>query len=592
MESRDQFKDQVKSAADIVEVIRERVPSLKRMGGTSRYKGLCPFHTEKTPSFTVRSDVQYFYCFGCQAKGDVFKFVQDMDHLTFPEALKWLAERYGIPVPKRTEHSDRESRLREAIFRMNEIADRMFRAALRGPQGADVRRYIQERNVSMELADEFGLGLSERGGNVVLQALQREGFPQDLLEGSGLVSRRQDGSGFFDTFRGRLMFPIQNEQGKTVGFAGRALLKGDEPKYRNSPETDIYKKSRLLYNLHRAKEAARKSERFVLVEGYMDVIGLHAAGVREAVASCGTALTNEQVRLMKRFAGSVVVNFDPDAGGSRGAEQSIERMQEEAVRIRILEFDQDLDPDEYIAQFGVEKYQSLLEKAPNFYFWLADRLRKKNERTAEGKMKVLEQLLPKIQKIPDKMERAAVAEDLAAFLGVEKGLVLERFRQSALDKRQQAPRTAAPELRTVERILIRSLIHHPELRDEVLSQLSRNPVVEEFRLRKTFAAIAALHASFPEFHYPDLEARLDDAEAGLLSRLLFADEMHETESLEEARRDVAACMNTIEEEGRVIQMKELRQRIREAEQRGDMMAALQLAEELNGIKKKPIQKGT
>jgi DNA primase len=585
MESRNQFRDQVKSAADIVEIVRERVPSLKRSGATSSYKGICPFHTEKTPSFSVNGALQYYYCFGCQAKGDVFKFIQDIDHVPFPEALNSLAERYGIPIPKRSEYADRDSRLRDAIFRMNEIADRIFRSTFQGPQGADVRRYVTGRSVSLAHAEEFGMGLSDRGGNTVLHALQKEGFNSELLEESGLVKKREDGSGFYDVFRGRLMFPIQNDSGKTVGFAGRALAKDAVPKYVNSPETKIYKKSRLLYNLHRAKDAARRSGRFVLVEGYMDVIGLHAAGIHEGVASCGTALTNDQVRLMKRFAGSVVVNFDPDDGGSRGAEQSIERMQEENMRVRILQFEQDLDPDEYIQQFGVEKYLSLLDKAPNFYFWLADQLRKRHDRTTEGKMKVLEQLLPPIKKIPDKMERAAVAEDLAAFLGVEKGLVLEQFRKSALDQRAAAPVRTAPEVRSVERILIRALIHHPELRDEVIPQLKNNALVAEFRFRKTFEALAALHEMHPDFQYPDLEARLDETEAGLLSRLLFADEMHETEGVEETRQNVLACLRTLQDELRIALVSDLRQRIRDAEQRGDMSAALRLAEELNSLNK-------
>ncbi|MBS1828864.1 MAG: DNA primase [Acidobacteria bacterium] len=574
------FARQLKSSIDIVDVVGERV-RLKRSGNTPNWMGLCPFHTEKTPSFNVNSKIQRYKCFGCGEGGDVIKFVMEMDGVTFLEAMQALAERYGIPMPQRTEHSDREERIRNAIFRMNEIAQRLFRQAYLSPQGAEARAYVQGRNVSAETAEEFGIGLSQRGGNAVLQALQREGFSAELLEKSGLVKKRTEGEGFYDVFRGRLIFPIQNESGKIVGFAGRVLTKGDEPKYLNSPETDVYRKSRVLYNIHRAREAARKEGRFVLVEGYMDVIGLSAAGLGEAVASCGTSLTSDQVRLMKRFADKVTVNFDPDAGGARGAERSIEILLHESVRVKILELSNDLDPDEFIEQQGVDAYRTLLERAPNYYFWLADQLRKRHEKSPEGRTRVLQLLLPAVMKIPDKIERASLAGDLASYIGVERGMLLEQFKKAAADKRQETIEVKSLGVRSVEKILLGALVLHPELRAEVIPQLEGNAAVGEFRTRSIFEAILNLYHHHPGFAFEDLEGRLSEADQTLLSRLVFADELQETGSAEAIHANVQSCLKVLDQELKEVRQADLRRQIREAEQRGDLNTALQLMQQLD-----------
>ncbi len=578
------FARQLKSSIDIVDVVGERV-RLKRSGNTPNWMGLCPFHTEKTPSFNVNSKIQRYKCFGCGESGDVIKFVMEMDGVTFLEAMKTLAERYGIPMPQRTEHADREERIRQAIFRMNEIAQRVFRQALLSNHGAEARAYLKSRGVSPETAEEFGIGLSERSGNILAQALQREGFHAELLEKSGLVIKRNEGEGFFDRFRGRLMFPIQNEAGKIVGFAGRVLAKGDEPKYLNSPETDVYKKSRVLYNIHRAREAARKEGRFVLVEGYMDVIGLSAAGLGEAVASCGTSLTSDQVRLMKRFADKVTVNFDPDAGGARGAERSIEILLHESVRVKILELSNDLDPDEFIEQQGIEAYRTLLDRAPNYYFWLADQLRKRHEKSPEGRARVLQQLLPAVMKIPDKIERASLAGDLASYIGVERGMLLEQFKKAAADKRQETIEVKSLGVRSVEKILLGAIVLHPELRPSIIPHLEANAAVGEFRTRSIFEAILALYRHHPDFHFEDLEGRLSDGDQTLLSRLVFADELQEADNTDTIQSNVESCLRVLDQERKEARQANLRRQIREAEQRGDLDTALRLMQQLDATRR-------
>jgi DNA primase len=251
------FIEQLKSSVDIVRVVGEYV-RLKRAGAGPRYTGLCPFHHEKTPSFSVHSTHQFYKCFGCGAGGDVIKFVMEIERLTFWEAVKLLAERNGIPLPRQSEHADEETRRRAALYEMHELAGRLFRELLDSPAGREARGYLERRGVSRATAEEFGLGLSDRGGQMLVRAFERAGFAHELMEQSGLVLRRNDGTGFYDRFRGRLMFPIHSESGKLIGFGGRALAEGDEPKYLNSPETPIYRKSQVLYNLNRARKAMRR----------------------------------------------------------------------------------------------------------------------------------------------------------------------------------------------------------------------------------------------------------------------------------------------------------------------------------------------
>src|SRR5215472_119219 len=364
------FVEQLKSSVDIVSVIGEYVRL--RRSGAQRYMGLCPFHSEKSPSFTVHVVHQFYKCFSCGAGGDVVKFVMEKEGISFYEALKSLSERYGIPMPKRSQYADEDSKLRGSLLAMHELAEENFRANLRTQAGDAARAYIAKRGLSTEAVEHFGLGYSDRSGRALLRLFEQHQFSVAQMEQSGLVGKRQDGS-LYDRFRNRLMFPIGNESGKIIGFGGRALAAEDNPKYLNSPETPIYKKSHVLYNLHRAKEAIRKTDRVILVEGYMDAIGVTAAGFGGVVASCGTALTTQQVQMLRRHTQRIAVNFDPDAAGASASERSINLLLEESMQVRIMELDGGLDPDEYCKERGPEAYQERLDGARGFFYWLADR---------------------------------------------------------------------------------------------------------------------------------------------------------------------------------------------------------------------------
>jgi DNA primase len=575
------FVEQLKSSIDIVKVVGEYV-RLKKAGAGPRWVGLCPFHTEKTPSFSVHQSHQFYKCFGCGAGGDVLKFVMEIERISFFEALKLLAERNGIPMPKRTEYADAETKLRAALFEMHEIAARAFRANLQGPAGSAARGYLDKRGVSAAVAEEFGLGLSAHGQDLT-RRFEREGMTE-YMETSGLVLKRQDSSGYFDRFRNRLMFPIHSESGKIIAFAGRALAAGEEPKYLNSSETPIYRKNQVLYNLHRAREPVRKSDLAILVEGYMDVIGLHAAGVREVVASCGTALTSGQVRTLKRYSENLVVNFDPDAAGSNAAERSIQMLLEEGMRIRVLELQGGLDPDEYVKNTGVEAYRDGLARAPGYFHWLADRARGRYDmRSAQGRISALQFLLPAIQRVGDKLERAAIAGDLAGYLGVEPGMVLDHFRKTAADRSGNPIAASKEPIRAVERILLNSLLLHGEIREKIIPRLREMPGVERFAAAALFRALFALYDRNPQFHFTDLEARLEQPDRAVLSAAALADEMSEADySLEQAQ----ACLDRLESEGREAHKAQLRQRVKEAERAGDFSLVRRYTEELIGLEKR------
>jgi len=583
------FAEQLKSSIDIVKVVGEYV-RLRRMGTTGRYSGLCPFHQEKTPSFSVNQTRQFYKCFGCGVSGDLFQFVMEMDGLTFPETLKQLAESNGIPMPKRSEFASAEGRMRDGLIEMHQVALSLFQENLRGIQGAEARAYLAKRGVSRQMIETFGLGYSDPSWDALTKRFTESRIPPAQLEASGLVRKRENG-GYYDYFRGRLMFPIHDRGGQVIGFGSRAMKDEDQPKYMNSPETSLYRKSSVLYNLHRARDAMRKSNRAVLVEGYMDVIGAYSAGVKEVVASCGTAFTAAQVSVIRRDADTVVVNFDPDNAGTTAAEKAIQLLLDEALKVKVLTLEGGLDPDEYVKQNGAEVYRSRLDGAPGYFHWLADRARAKYDMsTSEGRMDALKFLLPAVQKITDKLERAVVAQDMASYLGVDQSLVLDQFKRSAVGRAAPAAKPAAPQpsgIPPAERVLLSALLVSERARAEVLPQLTpqmmdglvTREIIEA--LRQT-DGVAGAGGGFSA-----LESRLSAPHQALLHELLAADDMSDEDSGWEQAR---ACLRRLVDGVRKRQGDEIRSRIKTAEREGRMEEALRFAAELHQLEKE-IKRG-
>jgi DNA primase len=568
------FVDQLKSQVRIEDVVGEYVKL--RKSGPSRYMGLCPFHNEKTPSFTVHVVHQFYKCFSCGAGGDVVKFVMEKEGLSFWEALKQLAERYGIPLPKRSQYSDEDSRQRGSAFEMHEMAQEAFRANLESAAGETARAYLARRGVTPETIAQFGLGYAERSGQALVRMFGKRNFPSAQMEQSGLVGKRDDGS-FYDRFRNRLMFPIHNESGKVIGFGGRALAADDTPKYLNSPETAIYKKSYVLYNLHRAKETIRKQDRVILVEGYMDAIGVTAAGVANVVASCGTSLTAPQVQAMKRHSARIAVNFDPDAPGANAAERSIGLLLEEGMQVRIVELDGGLDPDEYCRDRGAAAYQQRLDEAKGYFYWLADRARAKHDvRSSEGVVAVLNALLPAVEKVTDPLQRSAIANDLASYIGVPQGMVLDSFRKTAASRQEKPMERPKIALRHDERLLLNAILADEDVGKEIVGQLQQSDAVAGFASRRVFQAALSLVSAGGRLSFENLHARLEEADQNLLAEAVLEGEPEVTPGA------VAAAMESIRRSQERGLRDQIKARIREAERGGNWEEALRLAAELEG----------
>src|SRR5215468_2979059 len=364
--------EKVKQQADIVRVIGEYV-QLKKAG--QNFRGLCPFHSEKTPSFNVHPTRQIYHCFGCGQGGDVFKFVMEMEKCPFPEAMRVVAEKCGIALPRPKERSPeerRENQQRTVLVEIHREAQSYFIKQLEGTlEGKAARAYLEDRGLDKDVIARFGIGYAPSGGGLLLRHLKSK-YPEKLLVQSGLISRDQNGR-LFDRFRRRITFPISNESGKIVAFGARALG-DDQPKYLNSPETPIYSKSNVLYHLDRAKEGIRRKDFAILVEGYMDAIAVARAGISNVVASCGTSLAEQQIKLLGRFTRRVIVNFDPDTAGQSATERSLSLLLEQDFEVRVLALppvdNKKADPDLFIRERGAEAYEKLLNKAPSYVDYL------------------------------------------------------------------------------------------------------------------------------------------------------------------------------------------------------------------------------
>ncbi|MDE3197208.1 MAG: DNA primase [Acidobacteriota bacterium] len=565
---------QIKAQLDIVRVISDYVPRLRRFG--NRYSCLCPFHNEKTPSFSVYADHQFYKCFGCDAKGDVFNFVMAIENITFWEALKKLAEQNGIPLPKQSQVTDEKTRLRAGIREMHEIALEHFRANLMAPAGAPVREYLRKRGVSQESVQTFQLGLSDASGRALVRLFEQRGFQPDRMAESGLVGRRDDGS-FYDRFRNRLMFPIHDESGKPIAFGGRALDPEEKAKYINSPETEIYKKSHVLYNLNRAKQASAKADRMVMVEGYMDAIGATQAGIAEVVAPCGTALTVEQIRAMKRHSQNLHLNFDPDAAGDKAAERSIRLLLEENVRVRVVELEGGLDPDEYCKEYGAETYAERIANAKPYFYWLADRARGRfNMRDPQGRNDIFQFLLPAIQSLHNKIERVSVANDLASYLGIESGLVLEHFRKMAADKNERpSPPPKADPAKATDRILLPLLLSNDEARPNLIAGLRETPAWRQTPTARIYQTLIAMFDAGETVNFNSLRERLDPEEQERLSAIVL-DAASDSISAE----DGMACIERMHRDNVAAMRQDLKARIKAAERDGQITEAFELMREL------------
>jgi DNA primase len=467
------FIDDLKHHADILTVIQDYV-SLKKTGAT--YKGLCPFHGEKTPSFHVNRDKGFFHCFGCGVGGDVLKFLELHEKIGFADAVKQLAQRFGLSMPE-MEQSDeqRASALeRESLLKIHEAAAAWFRQQLASPAGARVRAQIASRDISASTNDALGLGFAPAARDGLKQELLRQGFSQPLLVRAGLVFQRDDGSAV-DRFRNRLMIPICRDTGSVIAFGGRALDADQQPKYLNSPETPIYSKGRTLYGLNLAKGAIRQGKFAVMVEGYFDFAQVYQAGVQAVVASCGTALTPQQAQQLRRFTDKIVLSFDPDAAGQGATAKSCELLVAEGFEVNVAILPPGEDPDTFIRRHGADAYAERLRQSRPYLEYMLDRVAAgHNLRTDEGRVKFLGEMLPIAARIPDVTMRDRFADRLAFKANVTDEVVRSQIRGAAVQRQTTLTKQALPSLGQVtqaEKGLIWWLVHDPGIALAALAEL-------------------------------------------------------------------------------------------------------------------------
>jgi len=418
--------EEVRLQSDIVEVISEYAP-LKQKGGS--YFGLCPFHNEKTPSFSVNSEKQFYYCFGCGAAGNVFGFLMEMEHCTFPDALKRLAERAHIALPEAQMNPQAKAaaQLKERLFELHAEAGRFYYDVLQSEAGETAREYMEKRKMDLKVSRKFGIGYAPSGRQILYSHLKEKGFSIGEMEKSGLIIKNKDDEGYHDRFRGRLMFPIFDPQGRVVGFGGRIIGKG-EPKYLNSPETILFSKSRNLYGLNFAK-AARKKE-LILVEGYMDMISLYQAGFHSVVAALGTAFNQEHARTLKKYAEDMILLYDSDEAGTNAALRAIPVLVSNGFRVRVMQVPDGKDPDDFIKKNGSAVFSKLLVNAVHYIsFEIACIRRQYNLDRPEHKVRFATEAAQTLAKLDNEIERNVYAGEVSRMTGVE-----ERAIRTEIDK--------------------------------------------------------------------------------------------------------------------------------------------------------------
>jgi DNA primase len=491
------FAHTLKQQADIVRIIGDYI-KLKK-AGAQNYSGLCPFHGEKTASFSVHATRQFYHCFGCGVSGDVFSFVQKIENITFPEAVRMVAQKLGIPLPKAsysTPGEAREARLRGQLLDVHERAVAFFQECLRRPEGARAREYLAGRGLDQEMIARFRIGHAPDSGFLLRDRLEEE-FSEEVLRESGLFSWKPEAASevqgprsevrraaMYSKFRNRVMFPITSEAGKVIAFTGRTLASDEKsgPKYLNSPETAIYSKGRVLFNLDLAKEWVKKFDYAILVEGQMDCISVYAAGFQNVIASSGTAFTELQAKLLGRFSKNVVVNFDPDTAGAKATERTLGLLVEEEFQIKVLTLEPGFDPDLYIRRKGREGYGAALKTSQKYFDYLIERARAQFPvRNAEGKVKAVNYLLPHIQRVPSRIMRDELAHEIAQKLGIDSAVLRQELRHAAGTRATSAVKVSAgAQVTDAEKVLIRALASARQMQPGEDHLSARDGAEEEF----------------------------------------------------------------------------------------------------------------
>jgi len=560
--------DDIRSANTISEVVSEFLP-LKKSG--SNYKGLCPFHAEKTPSFMVNPEKRIFHCFGCGEGGNVFGFVMKNQNMTFPEAVRYLAKRGGVRIPENLPPRQRErGREKERLQEANAAAADYFRENLLGAQGKKAMAYLLQRGMSRETIDGFSLGYALASWDALSRALRAKGFKEAELVKAGLIVPRSSG-GFNDRFRNRVIFPISDQQGNVIAFGGRIIGDG-EPKYLNSPETPLYNKSKVLYGFDRARDSFRREGFGVVVEGYFDCITAHQEGVRNVVATSGTALTDDHLRLMERYSPRWTVMFDGDTAGIRAAKRSLELFVTHGLFARGVLLPEGEDPDSFLSENGADAFRALLEGAKSLMdFFIERTVREHRTGTVEGKVAAVREVVPLLAKVKGNVELAEYVGLAAHRLGVKEEVLWSEVQATASKGKKGKPPVARAPLslksgRAEETGIVRAMLNS----EAVAAQMKKEVSLEDLEDDDCRAVAARIFSLLDEGVTGSIGDRLH-FEEDHLNRLVaswLADSRSSGDEMT-ALREAGDCLARLEKRRVDRESRLLQQKIAEAERTGD-----------------------
>ncbi len=590
------FAAELKGRADLAAIVGETVALKKSANG---WIGLCPFHSEKTPSFHVHAARQFYYCFGCQAHGDVYTYLMQAHKLDFRGAVEALAERLRVALPASWSQGGNgpEDGRRAELLRIHAAAAQFFAAQLRAAQGAGARAYLAGRGVTAAAQERFGIGFAPGSGRALTDWLRRREFAPGVALASGLCQWRRAAADtastpaaeaarwddLYDRFRDRVLFPIADERGRTIAFGGRALGEPDParpaPKYLNSPETPIYTKSRVVYNLDRAREAIRRLGYFILVEGYFDCLAVFLAGFENVVASCGTALTAPQIAAVARYGKNAMINFDPDAAGAGAAEKSIGLLLEEGCKVRVVRLPAGLDPDIFLRQNGAQAYAQALKESEPFFAFLGGRARRQFDlRRADGRLAALNFLLPYINRVEEPMLRVELTDQLALQLGIESAVERQQLRQAVQQRRSRVAAPAlggAGTLLPAEAALLRAVLEWDHERDRLLALAREEQLFEGLAGQTLLSRLGDAQAS--NFEWSVLQERLEPVERELLAEAA----LRSTEPLDE--KIVAGAIEALRDRRLERRKRRLQEEVKDAAGRRDTLKIKELLAELQTV---------
>ena len=572
----DEIIQQIRDRVDIVDLVG-RFVTLKKAGRS--YTGLCPFHGEKTPSFNVNPDRQAFYCFGCQEGGNAITFLMKIENLSFPEAARALAAERGIEIP---ETDSGERGLAERLYQANEIAQAAYRAALAAP-GNPALAYLAKRGIDAATIERFGIGFAPDRWDFVAQRLHEHGIAAELAERAGILAARPSG-GHYDRLRGRVTFPIRDTRGRILGFGGRALAPDQEPKYLNTPESPVYRKREGFYGFPMALDPIRRGERAVVVEGYFDLIALHRAGVEAVLATCGTALSAEHARDLRRRTKQVVLLFDGDEAGQRAITRALEVLLPEGLRVRAAVLPAGEDPDSFLRGKGAEALRDLVDRAAPALDRVIERALAQGCATPAAKADAVAAVAPLLALIPAPVERAGFEQQLALSVGVEARHVEAAVRavQRGQDPRDAVPiaaRRREPEERYIEQLL-RCLLEHPALAARIPSA-EIETLVTAGPLRELLETLVATVGQGPRI---DLEALCERLEPPARSRLRSLAAADDAPSAATAARTVDDTLAVLRKRSLRSQRQALKRRLHEPDADADALLG-----EIQRLREEPVE---